>query len=260
MPVVLYEKRDHTVIVTINRPEAMNAINGEVRKGFHEAMVRFRDDEDARTTIVTGAGDRSFSAGADLKEMSARQQQGKGSSEMWGLSVPAQLRQMELWKPIIAAVNGYCLAGGLELALACDIRIASENATFALTEVTRGIIPSGGGIRNLPRVAPLGRALEMLFTGERIDAQEAYRIGLVNRVVALADLMPAAEELAQRINESAPIAVRLVKEAALRGLDLPLMDGLRMESMFSAFVHTTEDAREGPIAFAQKRKAVYKGR
>jgi len=259
MSVVLYEKRDHTVIVTINRPEAMNAINGEVRKGLHEAMVHFRDDEDARTAIVTGAGDKSFSAGADLKEMSTRQQEG-GSSEMWGLSLPAQLRQMELWKPIIAAVNGYCLAGGLELALACDIRIASENATFALTEVTRGIIPSGGGISNLPRVVPLGRALEMLFSGERIDAQEAYRIGLVNRVVAPAELMASAEELAQRINESAPIAVRLVKEAALRGLDLPLIEALRMESTFSAFVHTTEDAKEGPLAFAQKRKATYKGR
>lgn len=260
MPAVLYEKRDHTVIVTINRPEAMNAINEEVRRAFHEAMIRFRDDDAARTAIVTGAGDRSFSAGADLKEMSARQQEGGGPSQMWDLSPPAQLRQMELWKPIIAAVNGYCLAGGLEIALACDIRIASESATFALTEVTRGIIPGAGGTQILPRVAPLGRALQMLFTGERIDAQEAHSIGLVNRVVAPAELMPAAEELAQRINESAPIAVRLVKEAALKGLDLPLLDGLRLEGLLSLLVHTTEDAREGPLAFAQKRKAVYKGR
>ena len=260
MSVVLYEKRDHTVIVTVNRPEAMNAINDEVRKGFHEAMVRFRDDDDARTAIVTGTGDKSFSAGADLKEMAAQHGQEGAASRLWDLSPTVLLRQMELWKPIIAAVNGYCLAGGLEIALACDIRIASENASFALTEVTRGIIPGYGGTQMLPRAVPLGRALQMLFTGERIDAQEAYRIGLVNRVTPAAELMSAAMELAQQINESAPIAVRLVKEAALKGLDLPLLDGLRLESLLSLLVHTTEDAREGPIAFAQKRKAVYKGR
>jgi len=260
MPAVLYEKRDHTVIVTLNRPEAMNAINDEVRKGFHEAMFRFRDDDDARTAIITGAGDKSFSAGADLKEMSAQQRQGGAASRLWDLSPTALLRQMELWKPIIAAVNGYCLAGGLEIALACDIRIASENATFALTEVTRGIIPGYGGTQMLPRVAPLGRALQMLFTGERIDAQEAYRTGLVNEVVPPAELMATAEALAQRINESAPIAVRLVKEAALKGLDMPFMDGLRLETLLSLLVQTTEDARAGPLAFAQKRKAVFKGR
>ncbi len=170
------------------------------------------------------------------------------------------MRQLEVWKPVIAAVNGYCLAGGLELALACDIRIASENASFALTEVTRGIIPGNGGTQLLPRTVPVGMALQLMFTGERIGAEEAYRIGLVNRVVPQSGLMTAAMELAQRINESAPISVRLVKEAALKGLDLPLMDGLRMESLFSLFVHTTEDAKEGPLAFAQKRKAEYKGR
>jgi E-phenylitaconyl-CoA hydratase len=260
MTAVLYEKRDHTVIVTLNRPEAMNAINDEVRKGFHDAMVSFHDDDDARTAIVTGAGDKSFSAGADLKEMSAQQLQGGAAGRLWDLSPTALLRQMGLWKPIIAAVNGYCLAGGLEIALACDIRIASENATFALTEVTRGIIPGYGGTQMLPRVVPLGRALQMLFTGERIDAQEAYRIGLVNRVAPPTELMATAEELAQRINESAPIAVRLVKEAALKGLDMPFMDGLRLETLLSLLVQTTEDAMEGPLAFAQKRKAEYKGR
>ncbi len=183
MPAVLYEKRDHTVIVTLNRPEAMNAINDEVRKGFHDAMVRFRDDDDARTAIVTGAGDKSFSAGADLKEMSAKHVEGGDPISFWETTPAVLMRQIELWKPVIAAVNGFCLAGGLELALACDIRIASENASFALTEVTRGIIPGNGGTQILPRTVPLGRALQMLFTGERIDAREAYRIGLVNRVV-----------------------------------------------------------------------------
>ena len=256
MPVVLYEKRGQTIVLTLNRPEAMNAINREVRDGLRESFLKFRDDDDARTLIVTGAGDKAFSAGADLKEMSILQQQRRDPA---GATTAAVLRNIDLWKPIIAAVNGYCLAGGLELALACDIRIASDSASFALTEVTRGIIPGNGGTQILPRVVPLGAALELMFTGERIGADEAYRIGLVNRVVPQSELMEAAMTLAQRINESAPISVRLVKEAALKGLDLPLMDGLRMESLFSLFVHTTDDAREGPVAFAEKRKAVYKG-
>jgi len=259
MSVILYEKHGQTVVVTLNRPEAMNAINDEARREFREALIKFRDDSDARTAIVTGAGDTSFSAGADLKEMSQRHQRGS-SNPYWELTPEVLMRQLEVWKPVIAAVNGYCLAGGLELALACDIRIASENASFALTEVTRGIIPGNGGTQLLPRTVPMGMALQLMFTGERIGAEEAYRIGLVNRVVPQSDLMTAALELAQRINESAPISVRLVKEAALKGLDLPLMDGLRMESLFSLFVHTTEDAKEGPLAFAQKRKAEYKGR
>lgn len=258
MPVVLYEKRGQTAVLTLNRPEAMNALNREVRDGLRESFLRFRDDEDARTLIVTGAGDEAFSAGADLKEMSVLQRQRRVDPA--GVTTAALLRNIELWKPIIAAVNGYCLAGGLELALACDIRIASENASFALTEVTRGIIPGNGGTQLLPRVVPLGMALQLMFTGERITAEEAYRIGLVNRVVPQAELMAAAMALAQRINESAPISVRLVKEAALKGLDLPLMDGLRMESLFSMFVHTTDDAREGPLAFAEKRPPVYTGR
>ncbi len=258
MPVVLYEKRGRTVVLTLNRPEAMNAINTEVREALRDSFLRFRDDEDARTLVLTGAGDKAFSAGADLKEMSDLQRE--PGVDPAGLTMASLLRNIELWKPIIAAVNGYCLAGGLELALACDIRIAADSASFALTEVTRGIIPGNGGTQLLPRVVPAGVALQLMFTGERIDAQEACRIGLVNYVVARGELMAEAMALAQRINESAPIAVRLVKEAALRGLDLPLMEGLRLESLFSLFVHTTEDGREGPKAFAEKRPPVYKGR
>ena len=257
MPVVLYEKRGRTVVLTLNRPEAMNAINREVREGLRESFLKFRDDDDARTLVLTGAGDKAFSAGADLKEMSVLQRQRR--TDPAGATTAAVLRNIELWKPVIAAVNGYCLAGGLELALACDIRIASDNASFALTEVTRGVIPGNGGTQILPRVVPLGMALQLMFTGEHISAEEAYRIGLVNRVVAQSELMAAAMALSERINESAPIAVRLVKEAALKGLDLPLMDGLRMESLFSMFVHTTDDAKEGPVAFAEKRPPVYKG-
>ncbi len=258
MPVVLYDKRGQTVVLTLNRPDAMNAINREVREGLRESFLKFRDDEEARTLILTGSGDKAFSAGADLKEMSILQQRRR--TDAAGATTAAVLRNIELWKPIIAAVNGYCLAGGLELALSCDIRIAAESASFALTEVTRGIIPGNGGTQILPRVVPPGIALEMMFTGQRIDAAEAYRIGLVNRVVPDVDLMKNALALAERINQSAPISVRLVKEAAWKGLDLPLMDGLRMESLFSMFVHTTDDAKEGPRAFAEKRPAAYKGR
>ena len=163
MPVVLYEKRGQTVVLTLNRPEAMNAINQEVRAGLRESFLKFRDDDDARTLIVTGAGDKAFSAGADLKEMSVLQRQRR--TDPAGATTAVVLRNIELWKPIIAAINGYCLAGGLELALACDIRIASDNASFALTEVTRGIIPGNGGTQILPRAVPLGIALEMMFTG-----------------------------------------------------------------------------------------------
>ncbi len=258
MPVVLYEKRDRTIVLTLNRPEAMNAINQEVAAELRESFLKFRDDDEARTLVLTGSGNKAFSAGADLKEMSLRQQRHRADITMSTMAVV--LRNIQLWKPIIAAVNGYCLAGGLELALACDIRIASENAAFALTEVTRGIIPGDGGTQVLPRVVPPSIALEMMFTGQHIDAKEAYRIGLVSHIVPQGEVLKAALELAERINESAPIAVRLVKEAAWKGLDLPLMDGLRMESLFSVFVHTTDDAKEGPLAFAEKRKAVYNGR
>jgi (E)-benzylidenesuccinyl-CoA hydratase len=258
MPVVLYEKRGQTVTMTLNRPDAMNAINNEVRQAMAESFEKFNKDAEARTMIVTGTGDKAFSAGADLKEMSVLQRQ--PGTRAPGGNTATLLRNLEVWKPIIAAINGYCLAGGLELALACDIRIASENASFALTEVTRGIIPGNGGTQLLPRAIPVGMALELMFTGDRINAAEAFRLGLVNRVVPQAELMDAALALANKINESAPISVKMVKEAALKGLDMSIMDGLRLESLFSAIVHTTEDAREGPLAFAEKRKAVYKGR
>jgi len=260
MSVVLYEKRDRIAYVTINRPEAMNAYNDEVRRGLRAAFGDFRHDRDAWVAILTGAGERAFSAGADLKEMSRRFQSAGGSDDFWSPEPPMLVRGMGVWKPIIAAVNGYCLAGGLELALACDIRIAAEHATFALTEVRRGIIPGGGGTQRLPRAVPLGIALEMLFTGEPIDAQEAWRIGLVNRVVAAAELMPAAEALARRICQNAPLSVRAVKELAYRGRNLTLEEGLREELLMARAIRTTEDSREGPLAFAEKREPRWKGR
>jgi len=260
MSAVLYDKRGRIAYVTINRPEAMNAINDEVRRGLAEAFDDFRRDPETWVAIVTGAGERAFSAGADLKEMSQRFQSAGGGEDFWAPSPLALVRGMEVWKPIIAAVNGYCLAGGLELALACDIRIAAEHATFALTEVGRGIIPGGGGTQRLPRTVPLGIALEMLFTGDRIDAREAWRIGLVNRVVPAPELMPTVETLARRICQNAPLSVRAVKELAYRGRNLPLEEGLREELMIARIIRTTEDSREGPLAFAEKREPEWKGR
>ena len=260
MSAVLYEKRGRIAYVTINRPEAMNAINADVRRGLAEAFDDFRRDPETWVAILTGAGDRAFSAGADLKEMSQRSQSAGGAGDFWAPSPITLVRGMEVWKPIIAAVNGYCLAGGLELALACDIRIAAEHATFALTEVMRGILPGGGGTQRLPRTVPFGIALEMMFTGDRIDAREAWRIGLVNRVVPAAELMPAAEALAGRICQNAPLSVRAVKELAYRGRNLTLEEGLREESMTDRIIRTTEDSREGPRAFAEKREPEWKGR
>jgi E-phenylitaconyl-CoA hydratase len=263
VPDVLYERRRHLAIIMLNRPEALNALNAPVRRGLFDAFTSFRDDADAWVAIVTGAGDRAFSAGADLKEMSAGRQaelSGEFSDPFWEAERPALNRGLPIWKPIIAAINGYCLAGGLELALACDIRIAVPEARFGLTEVLRGIIPGGGGTQRLPRIVPFGIALQLMFTGEHIDAAEAHRIGLVNRVVPAADLMAEAEALAERICANAPLSTRAIKEAAYRGINATLEDGLRIESFLSRIIRTTDDSREGPRAFAEKRPAAFKGR
>lgn len=261
---VLFERRDRIAILTLNRPEAMNAMNLELRQELNRRWAEFRDDPDLWVAIVTGAGDRSFCAGADLKEIGAfykgltpQERRAKWEIEP---GIGGITHNLDIWKPIIAAVNGHCLAGGLELALACDIRIASENATFGLTEVQWGIVPGAGGTQRLARLVPFGRALEMLMTAEKIDAAEAYRIGLVERVVPSADLIPAAMKMAERICENGPLAVRLVKEAAWRGIEIPLSEGLRLEQFLAEYARQSEDAREGPKAFAEKRKPVFKGR
>lgn len=260
MPAVLYETRERIAYITLNRPEAMNALNTDVRQGISESLRQFRDDPDVWVAIMTGAGERAFSAGADLKDMSAGRE-----AEAAGVAQPPPIAagpsgHIQVWKPVIAAINGYCLAGGLELALRCDIRIAAEHARFGLTEVSRGIIPGDGGTQRLPRTIPVGLAMEMIFTAKHITAEEAYRIGLVNRVVAKEQVMAAAEEVARQIIANAPLAVRATKEAILRGLDMSLEDGLRLEGLLSRVVRLSEDSREGPKAFAEKRAAQFQGR
>jgi enoyl-CoA hydratase/carnithine racemase len=169
-------------------------------------------------------------------------------------------RGLNIWKPIIAAINGFCLAGGLEMALSCDLRVAAEHATFGLMEVSRGIIPGAGGTQRLPRMIPMAKAMEMILMAQRIDAQEALRFGLVNRVVPLAELMPTAMKMAEVISQNAPLAVRSAKEAIIRGLSMTLEEGLRLESVLQSYLLKTEDAIEGPKAFAEKRKPQYKAK
>lgn len=256
-----YQQDDHIVTITLDRPEAMNAIDAESHQALIEAWIRFRDDPDAWVAILTGAGEKAFCAGADLKKLipqaaaGGRVARGHNDLGLGGLT-----RGLEIWKPIIAAINGYALAGGLELALASDLRVAAEHATFGLPEVRWAIMPGAGGTQRLPRTVPLSRALEMILTGEPIDAREAQRIGLVNLVVPAAEVMPAALRWARTICERGPLAVRAAKEAVWRGLDLPLADGLRLEAFLSGTLRGTEDATEGPRAFAEKRRPVFKGR
>ncbi|MFQ5873277.1 MAG: enoyl-CoA hydratase/isomerase family protein [Dehalococcoidia bacterium] len=262
MSEVIFEKRDHIAYVTINRPEKMNAMNAAVRSGLNEAWTRIGDEMDIWCAIITGAGDKAFSAGADLQEMSEmRHAIDSGDSAMATWERRRFLwRTQEVWKPIIAAVNGYCLAGGLELAMACDFIVASEEATFGLAEVTRAIIPGGGGTQRLPRLIPFRRALELLLTGDRIGAEDAYQLGLVNKVLPASEVMKGAEELAEKINSNGPLAVRAIKELAYKGMDMPLEQGLRLETLVGDRIRMTEDAKEGPLAFVEKRKPEYKGR
>lgn len=261
---IRFERQDHVAIITLERPEVMNAINMEMSQALSEAWITFRDDPELWVAIVTGAGEKAFSAGADLKALGAfyramtplqRRAHAETQPGLGGLT-----RNLAVWKPIIAAVNGYCLAGGLELALACDIRLAAENAQFGLTETSWGIIPGAGGTQRLPRTIPIGLALEMIFTARRIDAQEAYRIGLVNKVMPRADLMEATISLANQICANAPLAVQTAKMAVWQGLDLPLADGLRLEQALAEPVRQTEDVQEGIAAFAEKRSPQFKGK
>ena len=259
MPLVLYEQRDKVVTITLNRPEAMNAVDPDTHEELVGAWTRFRDDDSAWVAILTGAGEKAFSAGADLKKMIPRAVQ-PGHRRDRDLGLGGITREIEIWKPMIAAVKGHCLAGGLELALACDLRIAAEHATFGLTEVRWAIMPGAGGTQRLPRAVPLAKAMEMILMAQTIDAAEAYRIGLVNRVVPLRDLMPTAGEFARTLCERGPLAVRAAKEAIIRGLSMPLADGLRLEAFLAGTLRGTEDAVEGPRAFAEKRPPQFKAR
>ncbi len=243
--------------ITINRPERMNAMDAEHYKALSQAWTRVRDDGDIRCAIITGAGERAFSAGADIKSYLTAP---KPLSEMW-LTQQDQLlnRGLEVWKPIIAAVNGYCLAGGMTLLLATDIRIAAEHATFGVSEVKRGIIPGNGGSQRILDQLPYAIGMELLLTGDTLDAARAAHFGLVNRVVPGEKLMQTAREYAARIAANAPLAVQAAKELAVRSREMDRVTGLRVESVVQRLLQVTEDAREGPAAFADKRTPNFRG-
>ena len=258
----IYEKKDHLAILTLNRPDAMNAMNAAMRREMGEAFVDFRDDADAWVLVITGAGDRAFCAGMDLREMASRLAGGapqQGTPRQPEAPVASLMAgNVEIWKPIIAAINGVAVGGGLETALACDIRIAADSARMGLSEPKRGIIPGGGGLARLPRLVPLGSAMEILLTGDLISAQEAYRIGMVNQVVPAAELMAAANKMAERLMESAPLALRAIKETVMKTRHMSLEEAL--PARFGPNVMASEDAREGTAAFGQKRKPQWKGK
>jgi enoyl-CoA hydratase/carnithine racemase len=252
-----YKKEGKIAIFTLNRPETLNSIDPESLEELSRSLIDFRDDNELMVGIITGAGDRAFSVGADIKTMLPEIKKFVGQPSA---GPPTIMRGLELWKPLIAAVNGACLGGGLEIALSCDLRIASENATFGLPEVTLGLIPGWGGTQRLPRVIPLARAAELLLTGRPTNAQEAYRIGLVNKVVPLKELMPAAMQMAAMLCRPAPLAVRAAKQAMTQGTSLSLEGGLELEKTLNDFLVTTRDFDEGRQAFAEKRNPVFKAR
>lgn len=244
-------------VITLNRPEKRNALDAEHYQALSDAWSRVRDDDAIRVAIVTGAGSQVFSAGADLKSWVGRE---APLGELWQTQKGQLLnRGLEIWKPVIAALNGHCLAGGMTLMLATDIRVAAEHASFALSEVKRGIIAANGGTQRLPEQLPHAIAMEMLLTGDAIDAATALRFGLINRVVPAPQLMDAALDYARRIAANAPLAVQAAKELALRGREQGLAAGLRFEQFVQNILRHTADAAEGRAAFAEKRVPRFKG-
>lgn len=254
---IIYEKKDAVAVLTINREDRLNAIDAQTSSEMYRAWEDFRDDSSLRVAILTGVGPKSFSTGMDLVATARGENQFEG-----GKPVPfgGFTKRMPIYKPIIAAINGFCLAGGMELALACDIRICTPEARFGLPEVRWAIMPGAGGTQRMPRAIPQAWANYLILTGEQMDAETALRVGLVSHVVPREELMDRAMQIAAVICERGPLAVRAAKEAIQRGLDMPLDHGLAYEDLVLLRLMETDDAKEGPRAFAEKRKPDYKGR
>jgi enoyl-CoA hydratase len=255
---ILVEREGYVAIITLNRPQVLNALTFALLTELKDALESLEDEDETRVLIVTGAGDRSFCSGSDVKELDKIGPE--RATVYMRLGQQAFRAIEEMGKPVIAAVNGYALGGGCELAQACDVRIAAESARFGQLEINLGNMPGWGGTQRLPRLVGAAKAKEMVFTGEMIDAQEAYRIGLVNRVVPDAELLPAAKAMAEKMAAKGPIALRLAKWAIDRGLDGSLATGLALEKLGVALCTTTEDQREGTLAFRERRPPTFKGR
>jgi enoyl-CoA hydratase/carnithine racemase len=255
---ILYEVKDNIAYVTMNRPDVLNAANQKMHEERADAWIQAKEDPEVRVVILTGAG-RAFSSGADLRDMAAGSRDLPLVERRRSRDLDSQ-NLVNLDKPVIAAVNGYCLGNGLETALRCDIRIAAEDARFGTYEIRVGTLPSGGAHYRLTQLVGVGKAMEIILTANPVEAQEALRIGLVNQVVPPDQLMDAASTMAKVIASRAPVAIRLAKEAIKRGIGLSEEQALRIESDLGNLVSTTEDAKEGPRAFAEKRDPVWKGR
>jgi enoyl-CoA hydratase len=254
---VLYEKSNGVARVTINRPKVLNALNTPTWIDLRTAFENARDDDTVRGVILTGTGDKAFIAGADISELAQAGAFQAEQSSRFGQGVLELIEN--LGKPVIAAINGFALGGGCETAMACTIRIAVEHAKFGQPEVKLGLVPGGGGTQRLPRLVGKGRALQLILSGEMIDAQEAYRIGLVNEVVSAANLMPRAETILKQISANAPIAIKFALEATNKGLDTSLSEGFALEASYFGICAATDDKKEGTSAFLEKRVPQFHG-
>lgn len=252
-----FHEQDGVALITINRPEKSNALDHEHYDALSEAWRRVRDDDAIRVAVITGAGDRAFCAGADLKSFI-------GAPPSLAALMHTQQGQLlnrglEVWKPVVAAVNGHCLGGGMTLLLATDLRVCVPTATFGLTEVRRGVFPANGGTQRVAQQLPHAIAMELLLLGDAFDAETASRWGLVNRVVPREELLPAAMAYARRLAANAPLAVQAAKELALRSRDADLATGLRLEQLFLRLLQDTQDVAEGTQAFAERRAPRFQG-
>lgn len=266
--VVTFERNGHIALITLNRPEARNAISPEMLVRLANAWTLVRDDPDIRVAVVTGAGDKAFCSGADLGRFIPLMSRARPPEDEWDRRLLADkemlgkglLRTFDVVKPVIAAINGHAIAGGMELAQGTDLRIAADSAKLGVQEVKWAIFPGGGSTVRLPRQIPYARAMELLLTGDLITAAEAFDLGFLNRVVPPAEVLPAAMELAERIAANGPIAVQAIRRSVRECRGRPEGEAMKIESEMAAPVFRTEDAREGPLAFMQKRKPVFQGR
>ncbi len=255
---LLFDKKNSIAYVAVNRPKVLNALNMATMEEMRSAFTDIRNDASIRVALLTGAGEKAFIAGADIGELAKHDAvQGKEYTHR-GQSVLDLIEN--LGKPVIACINGFALGGGCEIAMACTMRLASENAKFGQPEVKLGIIPGYGGTQRLPRLVGKGIAMQLVLAGEMITAQEAHRIGLVNEVTAPADLIPRAEAIAQKIIANAPLAVQFAMEAVNKGMEMNLAEGLYLEATLFGVACATDDKKEGTLAFLEKRPAQFKGK
>ena len=253
--IILSEKKDGIGIITINRPEVRNALNKEAWEQLDKAFIAFDRDDEVRVVIVTGAGDKAFVAGADLNALKQR----SAVQTFYGENPQFVLRIENVSKPTIAMINGFCLGGGLEVAMACDMRIASDDAKLGQTELNVGILPGAGGTQRLSRLVGVGKAKELIFTGKIISAQDAEKIGLVNKVVAKENLLKETLEMAESIASKSPIVTKIAKLVINKGYDADLASGLKLETLAQSLVFSTKDHMEGIDAFLEKRSPKFTG-